>query len=430
MISGINGYSGIYGYQAMLNQYKLSQAMQSRGSSFRPIQPVSPVFSNKDTLTDSISYLKNYSSSMSDLMNSANALRGSNKAGVANQLSVSSSDQTVMDASNRFKLTSPTTYEVNVSQLAKAQTNTSDAVSSSAKATGDISMQITGNGGNINVQVSSLDANGKQKSNSQMLSEAAAQVNKAGAGVKASVITKDGKSSLQLESVKTGSENSFNVSGSFAQNGGMSNVTQAAQNASYTVTENGATKSYTSATNNIRLGTGKIDATLKKEGTATLTVGQDPQQTVSAMEKFVASYNNTVNLLSKNTDKGSGTVRQLEKLQSYVPGSKEGMDRMGLSFNKDGTLSLDKTKLSKNLAEDPSLTKDLISGASGLAQRAFSTAQSASTSTVGSLIGNSLASAQYSQATDSINMMSSFSRSGAYNMMNLYASGMLLNRSV
>ena len=434
MISGINGMNNMYGSQSVYNQYRLNQIFQNRYSS-SAVSPVSkiPSFNTSGSgLSSSLTYLKNYSSTMADVMSSANTLRSGNATSAANKLSAFSSDNSVMEASSRYRPFSETSYEVNVSQLATNQVNTSEALSSTAKADADINMQLQIGDKNVSVNVIATGADGTKKTNSQMLSEAAKQINASDSGLKASVVTKDGKSSLQVESKTTGTGNSFIVSGSFSEagKGGMSNVTQSAQNAKYTYTENGVAKSGTSESNKVSLGYGGVEATLKKTGSATVTVGQDPSKLVSGMEDLVKSYNSAVTLLSKNADRGSGNTAQLNRLRQSITGTEEHMERLGLSVNKDGTLSLDKQTLTKSLEEDPKLTKDLISGSFGIGQKAFQSAQSAMSASAESLIRNDLAAETYEQANSPLSYMNYYNRSGAYTMMNYYATGMMFNTMV
>lgn len=431
MISGIN--NGFYSYQASLNQLRLTQMLQNRYSGLNAVNPVSkanPVTSGANrstTLSSAANYINQYTSSMTDLMSSANALRGGNSQSAVNQVTAKSSDASVLEASARYKLTSPASYEVNVSQLAAEQVSQTEGVTAGASASGDISFTIAGNKGSKEISVSAAYSNGSAKTNLQQLNDTAKAVNAANVGVTATVVTEDGKSSLKLTSAETGTrDGSFSVTGGYADASGLSKATQEAQDAVYTVSENGTSKEYTSGSNKVSIGYGKFDVTLKKEGTASITTGADSDKITKAMSDFVDSYNETVNLLSSNADRGSGNIMQLKRLATAL-GSEQGMERMGLSFNKDGTLTLDKEKLTKNLEESPSLTKDLISGSSGLAQRTFSAAQSGLNSSVSSVIQSDLQNYSYEQSTSSINFMNSFARSGVYNMANYNYMGMFIN---
>lgn len=431
MIPGIN--NGFYSYQASLNQLRLSQALQNRYSgsnsvsAVKKVNPVTNRTNTSTTLTSAVTYVNEYTSSMIDLMSSANALRNTNSQSVVNQVTAKSSDSSVLEASARYKLTSPASYEVNVSQLATGQVNQTENVAAAAEAAGNISFSIAGSKGSAEISVSAAYNNGSAKTNLQQLNDTAKAVNAANVGVRATVVTEDGKSSLKLTSAETGTQKgSFQVTGEYADKAGLSQAKQDAQNAVYTVSEKGISREYTSGSNQVSLGYGKIDVTLKKEGSASITTEPDTDKITKAMSDLVDSYNETVKLLNDNADRGSGNIMQLKRL-AVALGSRQGMERMGLSNNKDGTISLDKEKLTKNLKESPSLTKDLISGSSGFAQRAFSAAQSGLNSSVSSVIQNDLQAYSYEQSTSPINFMNSFARSGIYNMSNYNYMGMFIN---
>lgn len=431
MVSGINGNSGLYGYQSALNQIRLAQIMNSKGN--ETSQSVAKTVTKQSEslnkrLSGSMNYVTQFSSAMTDLMSSANSLRNTNSASIVSKLTLDSSDTSILTAENRYRLNSKTSYEIEISQLATAQTNLSDGVSSSSYGS-DVSMELLTSKGITDISVSATDEKGNQKTNLQVLSETAKKINGADTGLKATVLTENGISRLKIESTQTGENGRFSVSGDFADQNGMSNITQSGQNASYTVTQNGISKSYTSENNQATLDFGNINITMKKEGKATLTVGTDPDQYVSAMEKLVNSYNNVVSLLNKNTDRGDGAARQLSKL-GRVMGSLQTMELLGLSKDKDGMISLDKTKLADNLKDHTDLTKDLISGSFGLAQKAFNSAQSGLNTSISSMISNDLKDAEYERLTSPVNFMSSYSRSGAYNMMNYYASGLLYSMMI
>lgn len=426
MISGISGNNSIYSYQSTLNQYRLAQAINKNTGRQTAAQQASQT---KQSLASSIAYVKSYSATMTDLMDSSNTLRNVNSAGVMNELSVNSSDTDILTASPRFQVRSEASFDVNVSQIATSQINTSDALTSVAEGS-DLSLSIsTARGASADIAVSAVNEDGTKKTNQQVLSEAAQAINSKSMGVTASVITKDGQSSLKIASDNTGASSSFAVTGAFADQSNLGNVSQNAVNAMYTVTQNGITTSHQSGSNDISLDTGKISVTLKKEGSATVNASVDSNKVVSAMEDFVKNYNKASSLLSDNSDRGSGTLRQMNSM-SYILGSKQEQEMMGLSFDKDGTLQLDKTKLTENLKSKPDLTKDLISGSFGLAQRAYNTSVSALTTPVNSLIGNDIADAEYEQASSATNYMNAFSRTGAFNLMNYYSVGLLFNMMV
>ena len=83
--------------------------------------------------------------------------------------------------------------------------------------------------------------------------------------------------------------------------------------------------------------------------------------------------------------------------------------------------------LAEKLKKDPTLTREIISGANGMAARAYGKATSALEANSVSLINNDLKSAEIDNMTNEYNFLNMFARSGAYNMNNYYALGLMVN---
>lgn len=401
-----------------LNQLKLQQALDKldkKTSSSSSNTATSSLSSNAST------FLRNYDSAMSDLMSAANSLRDVNSSGVSNSLTVNSSDSDVLTASKNYTLRKPESFDVSVQQLAAAQQNVSTAVTSNAKATEDANFSIVTNKGTANINVSSVNEYGVQKTNRQLLNDVAKEINRQSVGVKASVeTTKDGKSVLKLTSKETGTDNSFIVNGEFAKNNGLSEATTAAQNAQYSVTDsNGFTEEFTSSSNNVSLDYGKASMTLKSVGDATVSVGVDNKNIADAVENLVDKFNKALSVVSSNADRGSGVKNQLSQMLSG-PAPEKSLKLIGITKNADGSLSLNKDTLLEKLDEDPELIKDIISGNHGLAQGAYRSAESGMSRSANSLISKDLKQMQQETSMDTLSLMSRFANSGAYNLSNYY----------
>ena len=408
-----------------LNQLKLQQALDKldkKTSSSSSNTATSSLSSNAST------FLRNYDSAMSDLMSAANSLRDVNSSGVSNSLTVNSSDSDVLTASKNYTLRKPESFDVSVQQLAAAQQNVSTAVTSNAKATEDANFSIVTNKGTANINVSSVNEYGVQKTNRQLLNDVAKEINRQSVGVKASVeTTKDGKSVLKLTSKETGTDNSFIVNGEFAKNNGLSEATTAAQNAQYSVTDsNGFTEEFTSSSNNVSLDYGKASMTLKSVGDATVSVGVDNKNIADAVENLVDKFNKALSVVSSNADRGSGVKNQLSQMLSG-PAPEKSLKLIGITKNADGSLSLNKDTLLEKLDEDPELIKDIISGNHGLAQGAYRSAESGMSRSANSLISKDLKQMQQETSMDTLSLMSRFANSGAYNLSNYYTAGLLMN---
>ena len=83
--------------------------------------------------------------------------------------------------------------------------------------------------------------------------------------------------------------------------------------------------------------------------------------------------------------------------------------------------------MTEKLNEEPGLARDIIGGANGMGARAYNKAQSAMGVNSVSLINNDLKTAEEENMTNEFNFMNMFARSGAYNMNNYYALGLMVN---
>lgn len=429
-INGINGYSsGYYNYNNSISQLKLQQALNKNTTSGTNFYDKKYTNLAKSSYAESQNFIKKYNSAMSDLLQSSNSLKSSNASSVLNDKTAVSSDAEVLTANKKYSWDkSQDTYNVNVQQLATAQTNTSNQVKSSDLAVSDANFSINTGNGTINVGVSAQTVDGEQKTNKQLFSDIAKQINSnKEAGVTASVVEKDGKSSLQITGAKTGESNSFTVQGDLSSAAGMDTVSKTAQNAIYTVKQNnGVEKQLTSESNNVSVGNGKIDVSLKQTGSADIAMGVDNNKVVSAVEDLVKKYNSSLKVLNDNVERGTGVERQLGNML-HGPASEEKLNMVGISTKKDGTLELDKAKLTESLQKDQKMATDIIGGSFGIAQGMFSDARSGLTTPSNSLINNDMQKTQENVRNDPFQFTAMFSRRGSFNMMNYNTVGMMFN---
>ncbi len=427
-INGVNSRMGYYNYQSSINNFRLSQALSKNQRFMEAVSPVSRVSNSyrNTSLTSSMAFIKNYSNSMSDMMSSANALRSVNQSGVMNDLVVSSSDSSVATATEKLPVRNAQQIDVDVKQLAAAQVNVSEGVKASEKAQSDMDFTVGNALNSVNVKVSAANADGTAKTNAQMLKEAADQINSGSSNVKASVVQKDGVASLQLEGKYTGAANSFEVSGNLGAAAGAEAVKTEAANSKYSITTGGKTTQHESYSNDVYADSYRIGIELKGVGKASIKADVDSDKIASALSDLVGSYNSSLKLLNDNYDRGTGVDRQLRNLVAGL-GSEESLKQLGITVNKDATLKFDKDVFAKNMKDNPSLTKSLISGPGGIADRAFNKGSSGMNVQSSSLINGDLMDAQADSITNPMNAFGSYSRSGAYAMNNYAAVGMMLN---
>lgn len=201
-------------------------------------------------------------------------------------------------------------------------------------------------------------------------------INAAKAGITASIVS-DGSSSpyrLALTSNATGAASSMKitVSGDGAINTLLGydptassqnlNQTQAAQNAALTV--DGV--AVTSATNTVSGAIQGVTLNLTKETASAITVSvqRDYSKLTTALNGLVSAYNSAGTAISTATAKGAvlqgdwavlGLQRQVRSILGGAQasgGAYTTLSQLGVSFQKDGSLALDSTKLSAALSSN------------------------------------------------------------------------------
>lgn len=426
-ISGIGSYGGYNNYYQTLSQIRLQQALSKNQRFQKSIQAVEGASAvNSYTKSNAMDFLKSYSSTMSDVMQSSNALRDANSKSVLNDLQAVSSDTAVADVELRFPSAAGKDVELNVTQLAEAQVNTSAGINGSGKAASDMAFDITSGSKTVSVAVSALKEDGSTRTNREMLREAAKQINAGDSNVRAAVSEKDGIAVLELKSKSTGTDSAFTVSGELGAAGGAEQAATEAQNAVYSVTNQYGTQTHTSQSNKVNVDAGRVSAELKAAGSTTISFQPDQDKVVKAVSDLVASYNKAASFLEGNTSHGTGVSRQLSGFERAL-GDSRVMDRLGIGKAKDGSLTLDTAKLKKSLTEEPELTRELLSGSNGLAQTMFNRASSAMRTNSASLVSHDLQRIDQEAATNPLQFMSMYSRQGAYQMNNFTALGLMMN---
>lgn len=283
-------------------------------------------------------------------------------------------------------------YNITVSQLAQAQSAIAAGQSSTTTAIGKGKITIdfgTITGGTLDAATGkysgagfTADATRPAKSitidsSNNTLSGIRDAINAADAGVTASIIN-DGSGTpfrLVLVSSQTGESSSMRISvagDAPLQNllnndpAGTQNLQQtlAAQNAKLNV--NGI--AITSATNSVKEAIQGTTINLVQTGTTGLSMKANTTSVTSAINDFVKAYNSlqstATSLTSYDADTktaaalvGDSTLRNLQTRirqaltapQSGGPNDMKVLTEIGVSFQKDGTLAVDSTKLSKAL---------------------------------------------------------------------------------
>ncbi len=330
--------------------------------------------------------MKELSKSASQMKNPFNTIWSSGAA--------KSSDSKVLTASMTGSKNN-TSYNVDVKQVATAQTNKSIALDTNAKggiASGTQGFSITTGDKTVNFStyISSNDTN------KDALGKIASSINNSGSGLSAKVVTENGKSSLSITG-QTGASKGFSITGASADALGLNNKTAEAQDAKYSVDGT----DYTSSSNNVKIAsdkdrygkeTNKVTAELKTVGTATITSTLNADTVTGAVKEFANKYNAAMSSL--NSMPNNANVSRIKSSFSVSAYNGSRMSEMGIGFNKDGTMNVDQKKLAAALEKNPDSVKSMITGFARTADNSAYTAMrtdrsSLNTSVVNSYIRNS-----------------------------------------
>lgn len=272
-----------------------------------------------------------------------------------------------VDSSRTIASMPPRDTTIDVQQAAVAQTNRGDMLTSSFRNVNEgafsFSIEVGGRTHDFNINVQ--DANNNHDVQNLM----AQAINSRNIGVTASVSTgvDDGAavSTLSLTADRTGTNNAFTVTdttGNLTAAMGVNTVTNAAQNAQFTL--NGG-ELITSQSNEVNIAAG-VNITIAGEGQSNITFGRTNAQSISAAQDLVSAINSAIR--STNPSDGRGSSRFLNDLIGMNITFTDSLSRIGINVQNNGQLSINQERL-QAAAEDGSLTRFFENG-SGFAARA------------------------------------------------------------
>jgi flagellar hook-associated protein 2 len=329
--------------------------------------------SKADAFRTSSSNLSSVGTALSNLATAADAI--SNSTGVASYTASSSSSAIVASAAGNA---TPASYSVQVNSLAREQRTYSAQFatnSGAANQTGSFTVKVGSTGTPFTVNVGATDSLDTIANNINN------QATTAGARVNASVIYDGTGYRLSIRGLDTGAANAVTLTESGTSldlNGDGSNPTGgrtiAAADASLTVDGIAVSRSSNQIVGVIPGVTLALTDTTSTP--ATVKVAGDSTSLQTKVSAVVSAYNNVVNTIhnlagygtTKATDPtlaADSTLRTVaNSLSSLVgglgqaSGSYRTLADIGINLNRDGTLSLDSTKLTSAVGTDPdSVTK-------------------------------------------------------------------------
>jgi flagellar hook-associated protein 2 len=347
-----------------------SQSAQATSSALTKLQSVLSTFDT--TLTG---------------LSSSSSLSGSSSGLRRFSATVSSPDVGTASASSTAQ---PGTYQFYVQQLATSQQLVFQNLPAVPVALGGPLVVQLADGSVINVDLAAADANGDGTISQAEIARAINQADTNLGKVTASVVTAGGQSELLLSAGKSGADGAITLDTSGLPAGALKDALNAgqqlvpAQDAIVWLGGQGGVK-LQQASNTFTAIDG-VNVTFTRamstsEPPVTVTVAADEAGTASNVQKFVDAYNTlkaALDDLTKLGDTSSGTpsaalasdsgvIALRNRLNQIVRQGFGGVSliNLGVSGNRDGTLSFDKTLLDKKLAANPQVL-DQVFGSAGL----------------------------------------------------------------
>lgn len=353
--------------------------------------PLTKVSQERTQINTKISIYGIIKNSFADLQAAADKLTNLSNL---NPLKTTSSDDKVVSGSASASATKGS-YSIEVSQLAKAQSVAAPSVANSDTIVGTGSLTLTL--GSYDSGTNTFTNNAAKTpvtinigAGQQTLDGIKQAINDSDSGVAASIVNDGTGSRLVLTSKETGAVNGFKLEvtdadGVNTDNAGLSmlaydptaaagagkNATslQVAQNANFTINNLAVSK----ASNSVSDAVEGLTFNLKAVSTTpvNIEVSLDDSALKTSLDGFVAAYNKIRGNLKDQQQKDATLSKEttpsaLERsmrniLREQVAQYGIGLSDIGLNFDKDGILSLDKTKLDSAVAADPSILEKVFS---------------------------------------------------------------------
>jgi len=333
------------------------------------IQPQQTLLTNTQTSDQAtLSALAQVKSSLSSLQSSVDAITS---GGALKQLTATTGNSAVFSATAGSGAVAGS-YQVQVTQLAQANTIASSAYTSSTAAVGAGTYSISAGSTNFSVTMTATntladlrDAINSSSSNS---------------GVSATIVNGSDGAHLLLSSSQTGTANAVALSStssiSFSTIRAASDAQVSVDGFNYTSSSNIVTGALDGVTLNLASASPGTDISLN--------VSADQNAAANAIQTFVSAYNSTLSLINQSTAYTPGatsgaagssgpllgdlTIQRLsQQLQSIVGNGVTGtggfnlLSQIGVTEATDGSLSVNSTTLNSALQQNSTAVQNLFS---------------------------------------------------------------------
>ncbi|MEW6248555.1 MAG: flagellar filament capping protein FliD [Nitrospirota bacterium] len=360
--------------------------------------PIDKLSKTQTTLKTTLTDYETLGAKLLSLQSAADALRLS---ATFDRSSSSVSDSTVLTASASSTATAGS-YTLRVTQLAQAHQLTNKAAKAVSSPSTDI---VSGASGTFTFRVGSGSNQTVALSNTATLEDLKTAINDLGAGVSASIVNTGTDTApayrLVLTAASTGASNAITIVADStdmdflnASGTGGTDVLQAAQDAEIVLGDPGQNPvTLRRSSNTITDAIAGVTLTLIKAtgiGTVNVNVTRDTAAVKANIKALVSAYNDIVKFINERNTydvatktggiffKESTSKTVLSQLRRALSDEVSGLStytavgQIGFKTERDGTITLDETKLDSALSEDYGALKSLFIrqvSTTGVAQR-------------------------------------------------------------
>lgn len=279
------------------------------------------------------------------------------------------------------------TFDIGVTALARAQTNQSRTFATNdagVASSGSIDITIPTGGDDEGIEGGGPKVTTIEWDSDETLTSIARKINDANGGVRASVLHDGTNYRLLMSSDETGTEHAFTVNdpGDLLGFGDSGNELTAGRDAQFTVAGVPVTRSSNTLTDVIEGVTFElISETPANDPPTQVQISRDPDGLAKKVQTFIDAMNNVQSFVSgqlsnkeadpndslRNDSMLQGFQRRFSALLSSAHGPDQtSLGRFGIKLARDGTLSLDRTKLDASITAEPDGLARLMAGSGGM----------------------------------------------------------------
>lgn len=363
---------------------------------------------------DSLDFLTEYQDKLRVLGNSANRMRTLTKDFQA-KLETAIQDKKIAAVAPDSKPAEPAAYEIKVEQLAQRQIST-------VRPNNREGSENTFRDGTLAIEVNRTDRtqqpvrgevriNTQGKTDEQVKADLVSQINAQSdtLGLKASLVRDENRQpQIRIESKETGRSHAFTVTSADGKNQLEMDYDQLAQNLTYTVqkdrtpavqkdlpdrqtvSKEPAVTREAESNQSVAIDPKEnpdLKLDIKTVGKTQVTVEPNTKDLVKKTSDFVKDYNNTMDFLQKNVSRGTGVAKVRDTMTKHINKLGRAMEEIGISANKDGTLSFDEKRFQTQLNRNADNVRDTLER-SNVAEQTYKNTRSGLQQSSASLLSN------------------------------------------